>query len=208
MTSSFRFLLASLLLFVPAACGGSVSAVGDQAPPGELPPSPNGGASPGQADVAKTPAALPANVCRAQPVPVTGTASCAVARDAFVIEVVGVRWSGKVPAWKAGATGVLEMRFKNEASNSAIHYPGVSIFSPDERVAADAETHADGAVHPDRYAIASCTTEEVGHNFEVRTDVPSGTTVRFELTPAVATGNDISSCDGTLRTLSFDVVVP
>lgn len=103
---------------------------------------------------------------------------------------------------------MLDMRFRNEASNSEIHYPGVSVLSPDSRVDTDAETHADGHVHPDLYMIASCTTEPVTHAFTVRETLPSRTTVRFVLSPVVATGNEISSCDGTLRAATFDVLVP
>lgn len=209
MTSRRRFLRSTLLLSL-AGCSGSIDTVDVPASTtpaaGPTPPVAGPGASapatPGR------PSPLPAEACRATPTPVKGTGSCEVARDMFVVEPVGIRWSGTVAPWKAGAAGILDVRFRNEASNSAIHYPGVSISSRDARVAADAETHADGFIHPDRYMIAACTTEAVSHAFEVRADVPSGAQVRFVLTPAVATGNGISSCDGTLRSSSFGVVVP
>lgn len=119
-----------------------------------------------------------------------------------------MRWRSPTDAWKAGATGFLDMRFRNEASNSAIHYPGVSIASPDARVDTDAETHDDGAVHPDLYMIAQCTTEPVTHPFTVKEALPSGAKIQFVLTPVVATGNDISSCGGTLAKVTFEATVP
>lgn len=207
---SLRFLLLAATTSILASCGGSLGGVDEPTQPPVDPATPR--APNASSDEAASPpsvrAPLPSEACRTQPVPVKGTASCDVARDAFVVEAIAVRWSNPDQAWRSGAVGTLQMRFRNEASNSAIHYPGVSVLSPDARVDTDAETHADGYVHPDLYMIASCTTEPVAHAFTVRETLPSGTTVRFVLSPVVATGDGIASCGGTLRSSTFDVVVP
>jgi len=57
--------------------------------------------------------------------------------------------------------------------------------------------------------IATCSTQETSHQgIHVVGDVASGTRISVRIEPAVATGSGIDSCGDTLKTSTFDIVVP
>lgn len=207
MTPRFLRFASSFVLVAAAACGGSSVDQTSSDPPSSRsePPRP----TPPSVDV---PPAAPGNAptpatCTPHPSPVQGTSSCEVARDRLLVDAVGVEWI-QGTAWKAGAVGKLKIRYRNMASNSGIHYPGVEIASSDMRVRTETEEHADGFIHPDFYMIPACSTEEIAHAFKVNADLAPGAKITFTLRPAVATGDGIGSCEDTLRKSAFDVVVP
>ena len=83
------------------------------------------------------------------------------------------------------------------------------VASSDPRAETDTEAHGDGIVHPDLYALAACTmVVSRDHGFTLLSDLPAGTQLTFTLMPAVATGDDISSCNGTLPPKTLSVTAP
>lgn len=209
MTCSLRSLGLSLPFFILASCGGTVAAPTGEATPPAGDRSPVGTRAPEEEAPSVTPAPRPAPSCQTRPGGTSGIASCAVAKESLVVEPLGIRWTSGAP-WEAGARGVVRIRYSNDSPTDAIHYPSLALSSSDARVEGASGKHLaeDGYFHPDFYALLSCAREETGHAFDVQQTVPSGTTIRFNLAVAVATGNGISSCGGTLAPTHFDVLVP
>lgn len=151
----------------------------------------------------------PAPTCSPVPVPVTGTDSCAVAREHLDVEGVALEWRDPGTAGRVGSTASFTIRYRNTAANSGIHYPGVRVFSSDPRVKTGTEEHGDPAVHPDYYMIAECSTQASAfQSVHVVQEVPSGTRIDLRLEPAVATGDGIDSCGDTLKKSTFSFAVP
>ena len=200
-----------MLLACLAGCGGSVAGVdgtaGAEQAPSALPTTPPG--TPANASAALPADDSPPPSCAPVPEPVTGTDSCAVARDHLQVDGVSVTWIDAGNAGRAGSRATFKIRYRNSASNSGIHYPGVRVFSADRRVRTGTEDHGDPFVHPDFYMIAECSTQFSEHaGVRVLEDIPSGTQIVLRIEPAVATGNGIDSCGDTLQTTVFAFVVP
>jgi hypothetical protein len=122
---------------------------------------------------------------------------------------LGLTWIEPSLAWEAGGRARFDIRYTNSSETRSIHYPGMLVASSDPRAQTDTEAHGDGVVHPDLYALAACKVSmSRDHGFEVHSKIPSGTQLIFTMSPAVATGDDISSCDGTLTKTTLTVTVP
>lgn len=187
-------------------CGGSIAAVGEperiaDAPPEKKPTKATASSAAEESE--------PVPTCSSVPTPVTGTASCDVAREHLEVEAVALEWDDANAAGHAGSMATLTIRYRNTAANSEIHYPSVSLFSSDARVKTSTEEHGDPFVHPDLYMIAECSTQVGGlQRVHVVDDVPSGTRIDLRVEPAVATGNGIGSCDDTLKKSRYTFVIP
>lgn len=210
-----RVFAIALLSSVAAACGGSVDQVTppepDRSPARAISPTP--GSPPATNESApSTPDASPTPplACESQPDPGAprGTASCDVARTSLFVDVTGVTWDPPADAWKPGAKARVAIRYRNTSATRGIHYPGVLIHSSDPRIVTGTEAHGDGIVRPDFYMVPSCSDNDATHSFVVESAVPSGTRITLEIAPAVATGDDISSCGDTLRKSTFTVIAP
>ena len=127
----------------------------------------------------------------------------------FQVDVLGLTWVDPSLAWKVGGRARFDVRYTNTSETHAIHYPGMLVASSDPRAETDTEAHGDGVVHPDLYALAACTVSmSHDHGFSVLSEIAPGTQLTFTMSPAVATGNSISSCDDTLAKRSFTLTAP
>lgn len=196
-------------MMVGSACGGTVesSSVADPGTgeTGER------GTPPGDGTEAVVPSApIRAPGCEPRSADVaSGIASCDVARTSFVVDVLGVTWLDQALAWKAGGRARFDVRYTNTSETRSIHYPGMLVASSDERARTDTEAHGDGVVHPDLCSLAACTVSmSRDQGFELISDLRSGTTLTFTMSPAVASGDAIDTCDGTLAQKTLTVTVP
>jgi hypothetical protein len=187
-----------------AGCGGNVEAVPDSTVTDRSTP-PSRRTPPSNSDAPSTAPPVSASVaaaCNARPQQATnhGLDSCAIARTSTTVDVTGVAWADPALAWKQGGRAWLEVRYANHSETESIEYPGMLVSSSDGRATTDTEAHGDPAVHPDLYALGPCVVyDSRDHGFTLSSDIPTGTRLTFTLSPAVATGSDISSCDGSLR---------
>lgn len=211
--SAFAFPCA--LSIFAAACGGGIESPepGTGAPNaspgrGATPPVPTAGA---QADAPSLPAS-PSTVqaCHAQPrQSAFGLDSCDVARESMTLSVAGITWADPALAWKEGGHAWLEVRYQNASEHDAIEYPGVAVTSSDARAQTDSVAHGDPIVRPDLYALSPCMIyPSRDHSFTLLSALPSGTKLTFTVSAAVADGNGISTCSGTLPTATLSVVAP
>lgn len=196
-------------MMVGSACGGTVesSLVAD---PGTAAPS--GGDGPAADGTHALVPSAPTRAPGCQPHSddiASGIASCEVARTSFLVDVLGITWMDPALAWKAGGRATIDVRYTNTSETRSIHYPGMLVASSDKRARTDTEAHGDGVVHPDLYSLAACNVSlSRDHGFELISDVPSGTKLTFTLSPAVASGDAIDTCDGTLAQKTLTVTVP
>ena len=207
----FALLLAASLLL--SGCGGSVE-----------PPSPGPGTTPAttsrapgelpvettSSDGTPTPANPATQVCHVRPQQTArGLDSCDVARESMTLEISGITWADAALAWKQGGRAWLEVRYRNASEADPIEYPGAVVTSSDSRAQTDSEAHGDPIVHPDLYVLSPCMVyDSRDHGFTLLSAVPSGTKLTFTVSAAVADGNGISSCNGTLSRTSASFVAP
>jgi hypothetical protein len=187
------------------ACGGNIEPVPTAQPATDTAGQP---AKP-PTDEASTIAPPPLRECAPVPEPVRGIDSCNVARDHLYIDAMSLVWSDPSRAWKAGATAQMTLRYQNTASNSDLHYPGVTVVISDERVRPFSYGEdRTSTVTTDFYMIPECAAQEAGdHELRVSEDIPSGTRITLSFEPSVASRTD-GSCEGMLQSTQLVLVVP
>lgn len=199
---------------VVGACGGSVEeTAGPTSTTSTAPPShasTAGGVDQPVETTTTAPAKPRPTACQAQPrTSSRGLDSCDVARESMTLEITGLTWADPALAWKEGGRAGLEIRYQNASELDAIQYPGVVVASSDARAQTDTDAHGDSFVHPDLYALSSCMVyDSHDHGFTLLSAVPSGTKLMFTVGAAVADGNGISSCGGTLPTATASFIAP